>query len=431
MTSRPSISLAGTTGQDISRPRPDSRWRRWVFVAAAILGLAGAAAVALPALRSLLDTDMVVSRRGLRLAVVERGEMSSNIAVQGRVVAANSPTLHAPAAGLVNLHVDPGDSVEAGTLLAVIDNPELASRLAQEEATLEQLELEVGRQRLVIERAALDQAQILELAQLDVDLARKRFDGTQSLRSHNLLSRLDYDSDAGQLHRSEVALAHAKRKLGLDDSVLKLELEAKRSQLARQRHLVADFKRQVDALRIHSPSHGRVGTVSVRPMDTVMRYSPLLTIIDLSAQEIEVEIPESYADDVAAGLNARIEFDGPTYGGQLVAVSPEVNTGRVIGRVRFTDERPPELRQNQRVTVRIHIETRSDVIKVQRGAFVESGGARLAYVVRDATAQRRRIQLGARGIDEVEIISGLDPGETVIVSTIEDYVDSNRLHLTP
>jgi HlyD family secretion protein len=85
------------------------------------------------------------------------------------------------------------------------------------------------------------------------------------------------------------------------------------------------------------------------------------------------------------------------------------------------------LRQNQRVNVRIIIEEKEDVLKIRNGAFLESSGGRMAYVIDDDIAERRDIVVGARSIAEVEIISGLREGEQIIISSLDRFNGADRL----
>ncbi len=132
-------------------------------------------------------------------------------------------------------------------------------------------------------------------------------------------------------------------------------------------------------------------------------------MVDLSAFEVEVFVPENYADEAMPPVAAIIQYEGQTYRGELKSISPEVEGSRVKGVVAFTEDPPAGLKQNQRVSTRLILETQQNVLKVDRGPFVESGGGRLAYVVENGmavTAARRsresehlrgRDRLGARG----------------------------------
>ncbi len=116
-------------------------------------------------------------------------------------------------------------------------------------------------------------------------------------------------------------------------------------------------------------------------------------------------------------MGATITFGNESYAGLLRAISPEVTNNSVAGRIRFDGDTPAGLRQNQRVTVSMTLESVADALTLPRGAFIDSGGGRVIYVVEDGIATRRAITLGASSGGRVEVLSGLQAGEHVIVSS--------------
>jgi HlyD family secretion protein len=111
-------------------------------------------------------------------------------------------------------------------------------------------------------------------------------------------------------------------------------------------------------------------------------------------------------------------------------VSPEVRQGQVTGRLRFSGDIPQGMRQNQRVSARIVLESRDNVLKVARGPFLDSGGGRLAYIVQDDIAVRAKIKTGSTSISEVEILEGLSPGDQIIVSNLGEFERVATVRLT-
>jgi HlyD family secretion protein len=159
-----------------------------------------------------------------------------------------------------------------------------------------------------------------------------------------------------------------------------------------------------------------VATVNVQDRDAVAQNQALLTVVNLSAFEVEFDIPENYASDMAMGTQAEILYEGRTYPGRVTAVSPEIRDSQVRGTVVFEGETPPGLRQSQRVSVRMVLERKTAVVKTARGPFLESGGGRHAYIVENGVAVKREIQVGAVSVSEVEITKGVNPGERIVVS---------------
>ena len=130
-------------------------------------------------------------------------------------------------------------------------------------------------------------------------------------------------------------------------------------------------------------------------------------------------------------MQAEILVAGRSYAGTLVAVSPEIVDNQVASRIRFDGAGPANLRQNQRLTTRVLLAEHSDVLYVQRGQFLDSGAGRIAYVVNDKrVATRRQIETGARSLGAVEVVSGLDPGETIVISNLGPFRGADTVLLT-
>ena len=163
----------------------------------------------------------------------------------------------------------------------------------------------------------------------------------------------------------------------------------------------------------------------------VNRNQLVMAVVDLSAFEVEAQVPESYADDLGLGMSAEVLVGNQRYAASLVSVSPEVIQNQVTTRIRFDGGMPPGLRQNQRLTMRILMEEKSDVLTLQRGQFLDSGGSRIAYVLdKDDVARRRSIEIGARSLAAVEILQGLSEGEVVVISSIDPFRSADSVLVT-
>jgi HlyD family secretion protein len=88
------------------------------------------------------------------------------------------------------------------------------------------------------------------------------------------------------------------------------------------------------------------------------------------------------------------------------------------------------LRQNQRLSARIVLDTRRDVLMVERGPFLEQDGGRFAYVVDGSSAVRKPIQAGASSLNAVEIISGLQAGQRIVVSGSDQFENAERIRIS-
>jgi HlyD family secretion protein len=421
--------MRGTAGQDRA-VEPPKRWRSdrrvwWAGGVAMVLLLAASAWM----LRGWATSDATVARERVRIATVTRGEFVRDAAAQATVVAAVSPALYAPADGTVTLAAKAGETVAKGAVLATLDSPGLRNEYERERATLEGMTIDLKRQEIDVRRRILQSQQASDMAGVAIRAAEREFARAEQAWSNRVISERDFQRARDELEEAKLTHAHAIQTAQLEKESLEFELETRRLELERQQLLVADLERRVGELAIRSPVDGMVGNVAVTQKSAVQRDTVLMTVVDLTAFEIEFRVAESYAGDLGTGMPAEITYAGRIYPGEVTAISPEVRQSEVTGRVRFKDELPAGLRQNQRVSVRILMDRRDGVLKVERGAFYEAGGGQVAWVVRGESAERTPIETGAASVREVEITGGLAEGDQIIVSDTDDFADAARVLL--
>lgn len=414
------MKIADTSAQDVTL-EPPSRRRNWIVALFLLLVLVAGSVFLAPRLNRWLQAEDSVAAERLRFAQVERGHFVRDISVQGRVVAAVSPTLYASQNGVVTFLVESGDSVKANQVLASIESPEIENRLAQEESRLLSLQVELERQTITTRQQELENQKSRDEANIALKAAQREMTRAQLAFTQGAMIEVDYEKAQDDLATAELLFKHAELDTELDNERLQFELETRRLSVKQQELLVADLKRQVEELNILSPVSGIVGNLLVNQKTNVAQNQPILSVVDLSAFEVEVLVSESYADDLAIGMPAEVRAGSELFEATLVAVSPEIIENQVSGRVRFDAGVPPGLRQNQRLSTRILLEEKQDVLMVQRGQFFDSGNGRVAYVVEDGVAYRRPIVSGATSLNRVEILEGLREGDTIITSSTDAF----------
>jgi HlyD family secretion protein len=411
--------IRDTSSQDTVIARP--KGRRRLGVGAAVVAVLALAAWSLPQARHLLGTGTSVSLERLSLDDVARGPFVRDIQAEGRVVAAFSPTLFAPQAGAVTLQVHAGDSVKKGQVLATLASPDLMAKLAQELATADTLQTDTLRAKVDADEqhSALQGAR--ENAAIDVKAAETDLARQQRAFDAGAAAGMQVDHARDALEKARIALSHAEAGLHSKDDSLKFDVQSKEQAHARQVLLVDDLKRQVGELAVRSPVDGQVGQLFVAERASVAKDVQLLTVIDLTQLEVQMQVAESFARDLAPGMPGEIAGNGQTWKARVSGISPEVVANQVAARLRFDGAMPEQLRQNQRLSVRVLLDQRPDVLSVRAGSFIDESGGQYAYVVRDGVAVKTPVRLGARSVDRVEILSGLKPGDSVVVSGAENF----------
>jgi HlyD family secretion protein len=421
--------IRDTSDQDVSLARPPRDWHKNPRLWGAIIGLVVLVSLAYPPIKRLQGAALSVPLDRVRLATVERADLIRDVTAQGKIIASVKPVLFSPSSGRVSLKVRAGDTVQKGDLIAQIFSPELVSQHQQENSQLESLRSEVSRQEIQTRTEQLALQQSLDLAEVTSIAARREKRRADTAFEKGIVSVQDFEKAADDLHRAELEHQHLKDANVLRIERLNLELEMLNHDLSRQQFLVNDLLRKVEELAITSPVTGVVGNIEVNEMDFVSQYQALLSVVDLTVYEVEVEVPESHADDLALGIDAEVNLGNELLAGSLTSISPEVQNGKVNCQIRFIGESPAGLRQNQRVSVRILLETKRQVLTVNRGNFMQATAGRFAYLVNDNVATKAAIEVGSTSVSKVEIVGGLEEGDVIVISGAGYFDDQDQVLL--
>ena len=423
-------SIRGTGSQDRAL-EPAPWWQRHRrLLAGAGLGLALLLALAIPALRALTTGERSVPLAQTRIATVERGRFVSDVTAQGVVIAALSPTLVAPAEGSVHYEVRAGESVRKGRLLATLDSPQLRNEFAKEKATLENQEATLERESIEIRRQMLANRQTADVADIQLQAAEREARRAEGAIAQHVISQRDFEKARDDLAAARINNKHANESAKLEDESLALALRMRRLYRDRQRLVYQELARRVAGLSLRSPVDGLVGTLGAAERATVAMNAPIVTVVDPSVYEIEFTAPDVYAGTLKPGMAAEVSVGTAAEPATVSALSPEVRQGQVVGRLRFAGRQPAGLNQNQRLSVRVLVDARDGVLKVERGAFADAAGGRFAYRLEDDLASRVPVRLGASSATEIEILDGLKPGDRIIVSNTDGFEGAPRVRLT-
>lgn len=375
-------------------------------------------------------SERSISASRLRFSEVTRGTLVRDAIADGRIVAADSPSVYSPANGTVTLKTRAGATVKKGDVLAEIDSPELEAELERERAVLASLDASTARARIESERLRLtaaksaDEAEVARVAAVrDLERAERGF-------KKGAIAEVDYLRAKDALQAAQIRAKHAAADSSLNGEAVGFEKRTRDQELRRQGSVVAELERRRAELTVRAPVDGIVGTLAVSDRTKLTRDALLMVVVDLSRLEVEIRIPESYADDLGIGMDVDLSLPTGKIAGRLSSISPEVVGSEVLARVAFVDEQPAGLRQNQRVSGRVLIENKPDVLLLRRGPFVEQSGGRFAFVVNDGIAERRPVRLGESSLESVEVLEGLKTGERVVIAGTDLFQESTRIRIS-
>jgi len=411
--------IAQPTG--LTRPR--------LIVLSVVVFAVIAIALAVPVVRRWSRADRSIDGTTLSIGTVTLGDLRRDVSVQARIVAALHPTLVAQGPGVVSLRTNAGRVVKKGDVLAVIDSAELRSMLDQARTESLSLQADAERQKIVSRQSDARLRQLAAIAQTKLDAAKRALVRAETLHREGLLNGGDYEKAKDDVHVAELEADQASREVTLNHESSDFDVRTRVLQAQRQASAAGELQKRFDDLTIRAPFDGMVASLSVNDRDSVTPNQPILNIVNLSSLELELNVPEEYANETRIGTPVAIQFGNDEKPGRITAVSPEVVNNQITARAVPDGGWPAGMKQNQRATVRLVFVSKRGVVKAPRGAWLESGGGHTVYVVDGTTAARRSIETGAISVSEVEIVRGVRPGERVILSDTSSFGDARNVIL--
>ena len=320
----------------------------------------------------------------MRVDAVRTEPLSQTVEVIGRLVARQAGEVSARIDGPVEtFHVDVGDRVSAGQVIAELNKSILGARRDLAQSALAEAEAELGTNRA------------------EISLARNELKRMEGLKTSAAFSQARFD-DAKQT----VAIAQARAKRA-EAAVRSAEAELHLTELN-----LADTE-------VKAPYDGVVTRQMTEEGAYVRIGEPLVYVIADQSLEIEADVPFSRLFGLEEGTAVTFSLDdGTDHDASVRSVLPSENPLTRTRAVRFTPRfngLKSTLADAQSVTVQVPVGARRDVLTVHKDAIIRRQGNNVVYVVQDDTADAREIEIGESLGGRVEVLSGLEVGEVVVV----------------
>ena len=414
---------------------------RWSL---ARLPLGGRIALAIPAIGLVvLLTMKFVAGTGVRtlslpaqqatFATVKQGVFHDLIPLRARVVPRETLYVDAVNGGRVEkLFVEAGDAVEQGQPIIELSNTNLALSVIQQEAQLNQAISQLQQNEIALEQNKLTNERAL--AEVEYGLVRlKRSDA----RREGLLSRGVESTEQRDIVADE---------LGYYQRLLPIQTDSNQRQADLRNRLLPDIHRQLTILRdnlevvhstldglvIRAPVSGRVTAMDLKVGEHKDPGQRLAEVTPPRGMKMSADIDEFYLARVRTGLRANIDSHGKAIAVTVRRIYPQVHDGHFRVDFEFDGESPANLVAGEALLGHLQLGDDSQARILPVGPFLERTGGDWVFVVAPggASAERRRIEVGRRTVDQLEILSGLKVGEQVITSDYSALEKTERVVLT-
>jgi HlyD family secretion protein len=414
---------------DIARPSNlrQKRIRRAVYGVVA-LSLVGLITLGVSRLKPAAPS---VERATVWIDTVKRGPMLRDERGIGTLVPEDIRWIPATTVGRVErITIRPGSVVAAGSVILELSNPQLEQELQDAVLKLKAAEASLTNLRVQLQNDTLAQEAVTASIEADYKKAALQVEANQQLATKGLVSDMTLKQaklDADQL---SARLAIAQKQLASHAESMQARLAVQDSEVDQTRAIVGLKQRQVNELQVRA---GFAGVLQVVPVEVGQQVAPgtnLARVADPSRLKAELKIAETRAKDITPGLPATIDTRIGIVPGKVVRVDPSVQNGTVTVDIIMDGPLPKGVRPDLSVDGTVQLERLADIVKVGRPAFgQEQTAVGLFKLQPNGEATRVQVKLGRTSVNEVEIVSGLNPGDQVILSDMSAWEAFDRIRL--
>ncbi|PWU13719.1 MAG: RND transporter [Verrucomicrobia bacterium] len=413
--------------------RKQRRRRRWFALSAGCVCLA----LATLGLSRLQPAAPLVEKSAIFTDTVKRGEMLRQVRGNGTLVPEDIRWVPAVTAGRVErILVLPGARVQAGTVLVELNNPDVEQDAFDAEWQLKGAEAELANLRVQVKTDKLTQKKAVATAEADYSSAELDYEVANTLATNGLTPAVTLKQAQTKAEELGKLLAIERERLDAGVDAAKAQLDVQEAKVAQLRAQLALKRKQVEALRIRAGMDGvlqRLGDAT-NPLQLGQQLAagaPVARVANPARLKAAIKIAEVQAKDVLLDQPADIDTHNGLVKGHVVRVDPAVENGTVTVDVALDDELPAGARPDLSVDGTIELEHLTNVIYVGRPVLSQSGSqiGLFKLIKNGKAAVRVPVKLGRSSVNAVEIVTGAEVGDQLILSDMTVWEAHDRIRL--
>ena len=373
-----------------------------------------------------------VDRSILYFGHVTRGELVVQVRGPGTLVPEQIRFVSALTAGRVERKLMfPGDSVQANTILLVMENPDVRVQLLESQRQLSAANANLINLQSSLQNQRLAQEGLVAQTRTQYLAAQRDIAANEELAAKNLIAQsvLDASRELAQELEQRLAIEENRLRVMIESGAEQLEVE--RAQIERLQALVDFQQERVNSMEVPA---GVAGIVRDLPLEEGQWVNPgdqLARIVQPGRLRADLRIPETQAQNVVVGQRAFIDTRTDTIMGRVRHIDPAAENGTVRVEVSLEGELPRGARPDLSIDGTIEIERLPDVLVMGRPAYGQARQSIGIFRLIPGTSEAVRVtvQLGVSSVNEVEVVSGLAEGDSVILSDMARWDTADRVRL--
>ncbi|WP_291584490.1 HlyD family efflux transporter periplasmic adaptor subunit [Bacteroides sp.] len=385
------------------------------------------AVVVVSVLVSLMRTG--VQKKDLVLSTVDKGTIEVSVSASGKVAPAFEEIITSPInSRIVEVYRRGGDSVDVGTPILKLDlqstETEYKKLLDEEQMRRYKLDqLRVNNQTKLSDMAMQIKISAMKLNRMKVELRNEHYLDSLGAGTTDKVRQAELSYNVAQLEYEQL-----KQQYNNEKEVAAAELQVQELDFNIFRKNLAEMKRTLDDAQIRSPRKAILTYINNQVGAQVPQGGQLAIISDLSHFKVEGEIADTYGDRVAAGGKAIVKIGTEKLEGVVSSVTPLSKNGVISFSVQLVDDNNRRLRSGLKTDVYVMNAVKEDVMRIANASYyVGRGEYELFVMTADDEIVKRKVQLGDSNFEYVEVVSGLQPGDRIVVSDMSQYKNKTKL----
>ena len=399
--------------------------RKKMLIKYGVIGVAGIVCIAL--LISFMRSS--VNRKDLVFSEVDTGIIEVSVSASGKVVPAFEEIINSPInTRIVEVYRKGGDSVDVGTPILKLDlqstETEYKKLLDEEQMKRYQLEqLKVNNNTYLSDLAMQVKISAMKLNRMEVELRNERYLDSLGSGTTDKVRQAELNFNTGKLELEQLRQQYANEK-----EVKAADLKVKELEFNIFAKSLAEMKRTLDDAQIRSPRKAILTYINNQVGAQVPQGTQVAVISDLSHFKVEGEIADTYGDRVAAGGRAIVKIGNEKLEGIVSSVTPLSKNGVISFTVQLVEDNNKRLRSGLKTEVYVMNAVKEDVMRIANASYYVGRGEYELFVQdSDNEIIKRKVQLGDSNFEYVEVVSGLQPGDKVVVSDMSNYKNKSKL----
>ncbi len=371
-----------------------------------------------------LSHDVEVSRDEVVIATVEKGDFTREVRTSGTLVPIASNFLAATSSGRVKeIRLEASDVVDVGSIIMVLENHQLSQAVDEAKLEVEVLQSAYHSLQKRWQQATLKQRIVVADFKTRFEMTKLRRAANQRLIATGAVSSIDYNESI--LLDQQLKFQHQ-----LETELLESIPAHKQAELVAAQARVNKATRQLrlqqqlaDDLFVKASSKGVLQEAALQVGEPFKVGTVLARVAERDNLKAELRVQESQVKDVVKGQSVLLSAGGKFANGVVKRINPSVKEGVVMVDVYFTDELLVGARPDLRIDGVIELEHIEDVLTIKRPVFTQefSSGSLFVLNQEQTVAERKQVKFGRSSVDTIEVLSLLNEGDRVIISSTNRY----------